>query len=355
VIRGTPPPDVRVLLRETLDAIHLDQRGELESFSGNIEPFEKTRILLEDCLKAEYIPRKRKISLFVWLILAGLIALIGIFSYFKIRDNRRWDSFRDRLNREPGIVVTDIKKKEGKHVIFGLRDPRAADPEELLEETKIDPQSVEFNLEPYQASWPEFVMARVQALLQPPDTVSLRLEKGILYLSGSAPHSWKREAKKMALVIPGIDRVEEENFEDIDAKQYREAQNFIENQILMFNVGTSRLLRGQEEDLAVLAEKVKILLIQAEKIGEDIKLEIIGHASFEGGEDYNLVLSQRRAQYVQSYLGSLGISSDILINKGVGSVQPVREEATKEDRMYNRSVTFRIIMSENLEGEESIQ
>jgi OOP family OmpA-OmpF porin len=355
VIRGNPPPSVRVLIREILDAIHLDQREAMESFTGNIEPFERIRPLLEDCLKAEYIPRKRKVSLFVWLILAGLIALIGIFSYFKIRDSRRWDSYRDRLNRAPGIVVTDIKKKEGKHVIFGLRDPKAADPEELLKDTKIDPRSVEFKLEPYQASWPEFVVARAETLLQPPDSVSLRLEKGILYFSGSAPHSWIMEAKKMAPVLPGVERVEEENFIDIDAQQYEETKKFVEEQVIMFSVGTSRPLSGQGENLAALVEKIKILFLRAKKLGKEINLEVIGHASFEGGEDYNLVISQRRAQYVQSYLGSFGIPSDVLIEKGVGSVQPVREEATREDRMYNRSVTLRVIMPEKSASKGNIQ
>ena len=40
----------------------------------------------------------------------------------------------EKLRAEPGIVVTDTGKRDGKHFVSGLRDPLARDPATMIQE-----------------------------------------------------------------------------------------------------------------------------------------------------------------------------------------------------------------------------
>jgi len=51
VIRGTPPLDVRTVLSEMLDDLHVQQNEDLEAFQGDTTPFEAVRSRLETCLQ----------------------------------------------------------------------------------------------------------------------------------------------------------------------------------------------------------------------------------------------------------------------------------------------------------------
>jgi OOP family OmpA-OmpF porin len=52
------------------------------------------------------------------------------------------------------------------------------------------------------------------------------------------------------------------------------------------------------------------------------KFEIDGHTDATGPEEYNLGLSERRADAVVSYLKSEGIDSSLLVAKGFGKTKP---------------------------------
>jgi len=67
-------------------------------------------------------------------------------------------------------------------------------------------------------------------------------------------------------------------------------------------------------------------------------VDIVGHASSDGADDYNLDLSVRRAQSVQSFLVVSGVQ-DIRLNAvGMGETQPIADNATSAGRAANRRV-----------------
>jgi outer membrane protein OmpA-like peptidoglycan-associated protein len=72
------------------------------------------------------------------------------------------------------------------------------------------------------------------------------------------------------------------------------------------------------------------------------KIEIQGHASSEGKEKHNVVLSDARAKAVMTYLVSKSVSKDILAAKGYGSSVPLADNTTEEGRETNRRVQFMI-------------
>ena len=67
-------------------------------------------------------------------------------------------------------------------------------------------------------------------------------------------------------------------------------------------------------------------------------VDIIGHASSDGDDDYNQALSERRASAVQTYLINQGVRPVRLSAFGMGERQPIADNATPEGRAANRRV-----------------
>ncbi|MGZ5000862.1 MAG: OmpA family protein [Methylomonas sp.] len=66
-------------------------------------------------------------------------------------------------------------------------------------------------------------------------------------------------------------------------------------------------------------------------------VEVQGHASSEGTDEYNMRLSERRSQSVVEYLKSKGVPNK-LIPKGYGETRPIADNSTEEGRSQNRRV-----------------
>ncbi len=72
-------------------------------------------------------------------------------------------------------------------------------------------------------------------------------------------------------------------------------------------------------------------------------IEIGGHTDRQGSEDYNLKLSENRADAVVRYLITNGIFSSRLRSKGYGFSVPVADNSTEEGRALNRRTEFKIL------------
>jgi OOP family OmpA-OmpF porin len=66
-------------------------------------------------------------------------------------------------------------------------------------------------------------------------------------------------------------------------------------------------------------------------------IEVQGHASSEGSDNYNLKLSQRRSQSVAEYLKIKGLPNKT-IAKGYGETKPIADNSTEAGRSENRRV-----------------
>lgn len=76
-----------------------------------------------------------------------------------------------------------------------------------------------------------------------------------------------------------------------------------------------------------------------------------GHTDSDGAAEYNLGLSQRRAQAVTTYLVNKGISSSRFTTKWYGEEQPIDDNGTAAGKANNRRVEMAIIASEELKQE----
>ena len=87
---------------------------------------------------------------------------------------------------------------------------------------------------------------------------------------------------------------------------------------------------------ANLDEAVKIM-----KRHSDKKIEVAGHTDSQGNDQYNMGLSERRAQAVADYLIANGANAANIFVKGYGETEPVADNATDAGRAANRRVELR--------------
>jgi OmpA-OmpF porin, OOP family len=67
-------------------------------------------------------------------------------------------------------------------------------------------------------------------------------------------------------------------------------------------------------------------------------LSIEGHTDSVGSDDYNLGLSQRRAEAVKNALVAKGVATERIVTKGLGKKFPIASNATAQGRQLNRRV-----------------
>jgi len=70
----------------------------------------------------------------------------------------------------------------------------------------------------------------------------------------------------------------------------------------------------------------------------EVRVTIAGHTDAVGSNEYNLGLSQDRADSVASYLMSQGVAGDRMRTVGYGEERPVATNETDEGRALNRRV-----------------
>ncbi len=108
---------------------------------------------------------------------------------------------------------------------------------------------------------------------------------------------------------------------------------------LNFEVGKAEIKKDSLPYLDKLAET----LLKA----KNWILEIQGHTDDKGSDDYNMKLSQSRADSVKKYLVSKGIVADTITAKGFGEKNPIIANDSDSNREKNRRVEFKITKPNN--------
>ncbi|MEW5850747.1 MAG: OmpA family protein, partial [Myxococcota bacterium] len=83
----------------------------------------------------------------------------------------------------------------------------------------------------------------------------------------------------------------------------------------------------------------------------EMRLRIEGHTDYEGSDQYNMDLSQRRADAVRAYLVKKGVEPGRVVSVGYGRTRPISDNTTVAGREKNRRVEF-IIEANEPAGEE---
>jgi len=80
----------------------------------------------------------------------------------------------------------------------------------------------------------------------------------------------------------------------------------------------------------------------------DTNIVIYGYTDSSGADDYNLKLSQQRAEAVKSYLSKKGVSSARFTTTGMGEADPIESNETDAGRSKNRRVEFAITANDKM-------
>lgn len=72
-------------------------------------------------------------------------------------------------------------------------------------------------------------------------------------------------------------------------------------------------------------------------------LNIEGHSDSTGDPSYNMLLSEKRAESVKSYLQQQSVNADRLFVNGFGDTQPIASNSTSQGRAQNRRVEIQIV------------
>jgi OmpA-OmpF porin, OOP family len=109
----------------------------------------------------------------------------------------------------------------------------------------------------------------------------------------------------------------------------------VELKNIYFHFGTTTLKPDSYASLNVIVDFFKS--------NPGITFEIAGHTDDEGAEEYNMMLSQGRAQSIVDYLIKQGIDASRLIARGYGESKPIDTGITKAAKARNRRVEFRVV------------
>jgi len=286
VIRGTPPKQLKGVFETVLERIYSKKGKDLEKFDGDSSVFLSCQEDLRACFVGQATEERHRISPLWWLAAAILLEAVAYWIFTGVREHRRWDDYLARLHNQPGIVVTGVEKHGASYLVSGLRDPLAVDPATLLPGTGVDPKNVAFHWEPYHSLQPYFEASR----------------------------------------------------------RLTNEQQIIENQTLHFAPANAEI---SEEDLATinqLAAHVRALLVTAKNMNRRAGLEVIGHTDGTGTEEQNTQIAQARAEAVRLALIEAGVPEGVLLARGVGVSQPLRLGDSPTDQLFNRYVSFRIVV-----------
>lgn len=296
VIRGTPPESLRMHLQDTLARIHAERSDALARFTGDAATFASLTPLLEECLRAQFESRRRGVAPMTWVLVVGALLVTAWWGLSAYQERQRWQTYLSHLAAEPGLVVTDVESEGRRYRLTGLRDPLAADPAVLLQDSGIDASRVESKWQPYYALDPTLILKRAGFVLSPPQTVHLSLEGSSLIAGGTAPADWIRQSRISARALPGLDRYDDRRLVSQSLELLR--QPLTETSIL-FEQGRSTLASPEQlQQIRRITEMLRQLDDMAGLAGAAVTVSIVGQTDVVGGPIQNRRLSESRARAV---------------------------------------------------------
>lgn len=281
---------------------------------------------------------------------------LDVFKTVRLSDSS-WTEWSEPVNlgKEFNTSVNDIAYKittdgklayfssdrpggKGGYDIYSITLPEEAKPEKNV--LRVSGKVTDENDNPLEAiiSWFNLTANKnAGSLKSDPETGDYTIT-----LAVGANYSYFAEKQGYYSVSNDIDLSEEKGFSEmtvnikmISVKSLQESESSIKLNNIYFDFDRFELKPESFSEL----DRVNKFLID----NPDIKVEISAHTDAVGSDEYNLELSQKRAESVVNYLISKGIYSDRLIAKGYGESVPVADNETDEGRSLNRRVEMKIV------------
>lgn len=109
---------------------------------------------------------------------------------------------------------------------------------------------------------------------------------------------------------------------------------------LLFDVDKADIQTTTKANLDELAQTLKKY--------DDTNILVEGHTDATGEDSYNKKLSDKRAESVENYLVTNGVSDNRITTKGYGESQPIADNNTDSGRKQNRRVEVAIYANKDM-------
>lgn len=136
--------------------------------------------------------------------------------------------------------------------------------------------------------------------------------------------------------------------ENVDLTNQKESKSFTNDMIMAPVKEKAEIVLNNVffafDSHQLLASSISELnrMVEVMKDNTQIEVVIIGHTDSTGPEEYNQMLSEKRAQSVVNYLTDKGVDKERLEYIGKGESEPAYPNDTRENRAKNRRVNFKV-------------
>jgi len=162
----------------------------------------------------------------------------------------------------------------------------------------------------------QFLLALAQRELAPPESVTIRVQKRILQITGNVDSSTFKALQEGIENLPKSSEefagFETSGLKDVE-REMGEVIEYIEKTRLYFYQGTTELMPDQKKTKQALQKYIQKLLLLSHKLHKPIQILMIGDTDGIGSKYRNQQLSQQRAEWTLNWLQSFGIEKRNLI------------------------------------------
>jgi outer membrane protein OmpA-like peptidoglycan-associated protein len=222
-------------------------------------------------------------------------------------------------------------------------------------------QSFRDNPDSYQTRDLAYVAQRKAQLAEATASISIeqksqaQSKEDLQTAQGKAVAKTKQDLSKTRTALAASERSGEATAEKLSAEQ--EARAAAEKRAADAQAALAKLAAVKEEprgmvitlsgsvlfasNRAVLLPEARTRLDQVAEVlltTRERHLTVEGHTDSQGSVNFNLDLSQRRADAVRSYLVERGYQGDLIQAHGMGKGSPIADNASPEGRANNRRV-----------------
>ncbi len=338
VVRGNSPSDLRALLVDVLETIHRQYAYALKNYNGDNTAFSTVANDLNRCLTMQkQTPLQHKPWLaYSVLLVAGLGLAYGAYQHYRFQQWQR--AVVESTKALAGIALLDIELVDHQLILKGLQDPLVASPLEQLPAALVAYYPLQWQAKPYLAMDESLVLERAQQILQPPATLTLTVQSGILHLQGQADQTWFNEAQQRYRGIAGIHGwdIQRLSLTDEAAINVQRLSQAIANSRYHFALASADI-DSQQADLTHISQTILALVKAAHQRRQFVQIKLIGNTDLTGSDAFNTSLALQRAQNMRNILVAAGVPAFCMVAYGAG--QQGLPSTTKKNE---RSVTYQV-------------
>ena len=355
VIRGIAPVSLRVELQTVLEDILVEFSSDLARFDGDRESMQVLAPALERCFgyaqtkspkqdaeDAEFVevtetpkaPNKavesikafiKKPSLYIVLALVALLVFIWV-SWVHSIENSKKDQLLQAFDEEPGILVTHWSWAQEKWYhpqrvlrIQGLQDDSFNDADSLARQQLGDAsERLDIRMQAYISLDKAIQLQRAKKYLQPPSTVQLHLDAGVLSATGSTRPEWIERWQGQRLSLPNIHSIDLSALQldlQIEQQAFEALIDAIQSHVFYFSNS-----RSVADDFVTtgdsVAQKLQQLQVLSQQLGQDYSVQLTAYSDHVGGEVLNAPVRRSRGERVRDLLRAGGVVQPVSIRDG---------------------------------------